>query len=188
MNPIICFVAFLILSGLFIFISLLVVLMVDSIARGHDLPTSGKPAKIIIKIISQHKNTGIFYDLGCAHGALAIRIKRTFPALSVRAIDNDPIRIFFAKIGALIFRANISFLRKNIFDTDLGDADIVYAYLWYDIMPPLEKKLRKELKRGAIVITNTSNFPTWKPIEKIITYPKASKTPNFETLFVYRKK
>jgi len=51
----------------------------------------------------------------------------------------------------------------------------------------LEKKLQKELKQGAIVITNTSNFPTWEPMQKIITYHKASKTPNFETLFVYQK-
>jgi trans-aconitate methyltransferase len=182
-----CFAVFLILFGLFIFISLLAVLTADSIARGHDLPTSGKAAKSIMEIISRHKNNGIFYDLGCARGALAIRIKRKLPNLSVRAIDNDPIRIFFAKIRAMIFRANVSFSKKNIFAADLGDADIVYAYLWYDIMPPLEKKLLKELKRGAIVITNTSNFPTWKPVEKIITYPKISKTPNFETLFVYQK-
>ena len=187
MNTIICFALFLILSGLFIFLSLLIVLMVDSIARGHDLPTSRKVSKSIMKIISQRKNTGNFYDLGCARGAFAVRIKRKFPALSVRALDNDPIRIFFAKIRAFIFRTDVLFSKKNIFDADLSNADIIYTYLWYDLMPPLEKKLRKELKRGAIVITNTSNFPTWEPIEKIITYPKASKTPDFETLFVYQK-
>ena len=47
--------------------------------------------------------------------------------------------------------------------------------------------LEKELKSGAVVITNTSKFPTWKPIQTVITYPKVSTTPDFETLFIYQK-
>jgi 2-polyprenyl-3-methyl-5-hydroxy-6-metoxy-1,4-benzoquinol methylase len=187
MSIIICAAIFLIVLGLLSVSLLLLIFMADSIARGHDLPTSRRAAKSIVKIISEHKTARNFYDLGCARGALAVRIKRELPNLRVNAIDNDPIRIFFAKIRALLFQCNIHFLRKNIFDVDLGDADIVYTYLWYDLMPLLEKKLQKELKHGAIVITNTSNFPTWKPVQKIVTYPKAPKTPDFETLFVYQK-
>ncbi|MBU0722862.1 hypothetical protein KKH46_01425, partial [Patescibacteria group bacterium] len=110
-----------------------------------------------------------------------------FPALCVYAVDNNSARIFFAKIRAFLFRQDLKFLQKDIFDVDLSNADIIYTYLWYDIMPPLEKKLQKELKQGAIVVTNTSNFSTWKPTQKIVTYHKVSKTPNFETLFVYQK-
>lgn len=168
-------------------ILLLFVFMIDSALRGHDLPTSRRAVESIARIISEHKIAQNFYDLGCAHGALAVRIKRKFPALSVRAIDNSSVRIFFAKMRALLFRREVHFLRKNIFDVDLSDADIVYTYLWYDLMPPLEKKLQKELKHGAIVITNTSNFPNWKPIQTVVTYPKISVLPNYETLFVYQK-
>ncbi len=187
MNILIYVVIFLIVFGLFSFLMPLLVLMIDSAVRGHDLPTSKRVTKSIVKIISEHEAARNFYDLGCAHGTLAVRIKRRFPALSVYAIDNNRIRILSAKIRALLFRSNIQFLHKDIFDVGLSDADIVYTYLWYDLMPPLEKKLQKELKRGAIVITNTSNFPTWKPVQKIITYPKVPKTPDFETLFVYQK-
>ena len=67
---------------------------------------------------------------------------------------------------------------------DLQNADVVYTYLWYDLMPSLEKKLKNNLKKGAIVITNTSNFPNWQPKETHITY---SKNPEFEKLFVYVK-
>ena len=80
---------------------------------------------------------------------------------------------------AWLFRKEIKFIRNNIFDVDLSNADIVYTYLWYDLMPPLEQKLQKELKSGSIVITNTSNFPTWKPIQTVITYKKDSGTSNF---------
>ena len=188
MNPIIyliIFSAFFVLFGFFLL--LLLVLIIDSTIRGHDLPTSRRATKSIVKIISEHKTAKNFYDLGCARGALAVRLKKRFPALTAHAIDNDPIRIFFAKIRAKLFRREVHFWRKDIFDADLSDADIVYTYLWYDLMPPLEKKLQRELKQGAIVITNTSNFPTWQPTQKIITCPKISKTPDFETLFVYQK-
>ena len=187
MNIIIYAVILLVIISAFSFFLLWFILMIDSIARGHDLPTSQRATKVLFKIISGRKNARNFYDLGCARGALACRIKRKFPTIDVYAIDNNSARVFFAKIRAFLFWQNIKFLRKDIFDVNLSNADIIYIYLWYDIIPLLEKKLQKELKQGAIVITNTSNFPTWKPAQKIVTYPKASKTPNFETLFVYQK-
>jgi len=178
---------FAVFFGLIAFLSSLVVLMVDSVARGHDLATSKRATDGIVKIISEHKNARIFYDLGCARGALALRIKKKFPSIKVCAVDNDPIRIYFARARALVLRRNVDFMAKNIFDVNLKDADVVYTYLWYDVMPPLEKKLQKELKPGAIVITNTSKFTGWKPIKEIVTCPKKTGTPDFETLFVYQK-
>ncbi len=169
---------------LFIACFLLMIFLFDSIIFGHDLPTSKKITKKIIEIIKEKKANN-FYDLGCAHGSLAINIKRKLPNLSVIAIDNNSRRIFFAKLKNLFLKNKVKFLKKNILKLDLSKADILYTYLWYDLMPILEKKLKKELKPGAIVITNTSKFPSWQPVKKIITYSKKSKTPDFETLFIY---
>lgn len=187
MNIIIYAIIWLVTISVFSFFLFWFILMIDLIVRGHALPTSRRATKALFKIISEYKTAKNFYDLGCAHGALACRIKRRFPNLCVYAIDNSFVRILFAKMRAFFFRQDIKFLRKDIFEVNLNEADIIYTYLWYDIMPALEKKLQRELKQGAIVITNTSNFPTWKPVQKIVTYPKVSKTPNFETLFVYQK-
>ena len=175
------------IAGAVVLLTLLIVIA-DSMVRGHDLLTSRRVTKSIIEIISEQKTARNFYDLGCGRGTLAIRIKKQFPNISVYAIDNNTVRIFFAKIKAFFFRKKIKFLRKNIFDIDLSGADIVYLYLWHDVLPQLEEKLQKELQRDAIVMTNTTSFPTWKPMQKIVTYPKTSKTPNFETLFVYQKR
>ena len=165
------------------------ILVLDSILRGHDLPTSRRIIKVLSKIIFQYKPyTNNFYDLGCGRGTLSLAIKRRYPYSSVYSIDNNAIRIFFAKIKTIFFRQKINFQKEDIFQVDLKDADIVYIYLWYDTMPPLEKKLHKELKKGAMVITNTSKFPNWKPVQKIITHSKPSNVPDFETLFVYIKK
>jgi len=177
-----------ILAGIIVILFILwLVFMLDSIALGHDLPTDKKQIKILFDIINEQKVARTFYDLGCAHGSLAVRIKRKFPYLTVCAIDNDSVRIFFAKIRAFILRKKVNFICADILKTDLSQADILYTYLWYDIMPPLEQKLQKELKPGALVITNTSSFPNWKPIKTIEPEKRSEQKVNIETLFIYRK-
>ncbi len=172
----------------FIGVLLFFILVIDSILYRHDLPTSRRVRKILVEVISQYKpEGGNFYDLGCGRGTLVLFVKKKLPQFTVYGVDNNPVRIFFAKLKSSFFRKKINFKRQDIFQTDLRDADVVYTYLWYDLMGPLEEKLRKELKQGAVVITNTSHFYNWKPVQKIVTYHKFSKMPDFETLFVYVK-
>ena len=180
---------FLLMLALGVSMVLFLIFVLDSVIRGHDLPTSRRATRALVKIIKQYKpDAKNFYDLGCAHGNLSLAIKKALSGLEIYAVDNSAIRIFFAKLSAKVFGRRVNFKKQDIFDTNVRQADIVYTYLWYDLMPLLEKKLQNELKPGAIVITNTSNFLTWKPIQKVVTYTKVSKLPNFETLFVYIKK
>lgn len=173
---------------LFVFTLLFAFFVFDSVLRGHSLSTSRRAIEELSNILNARKpRGGNFYDLGCARGSLALAVKGKFSHFSVHAIDNSTIRIFFARLKAVIFRQKICFQKADIFKTNLTNADIVYTYLWYDLMPPLEEKLQKELKKGAIVITNTSNFPNWKPKEKHVTCPNIHTPPDFETLFVYIK-
>lgn len=177
--------SFLFLVALLIFGFLYFLFMVDSL-RGHDLPTSKRAINVVSQIILRHKISGInFYDLGCGRGTLALAIKKKIPLLAVYALDKSALRIFFARLKNIIFfQRKVFFKKANIFKINLGGADIVYTYLWYDRMPPLEQKLIRELKKGAMVITNTSNFPNWKPQETHVT---CTGKQDFEKLFVYFK-
>ena len=180
---------FLLLTVYSISIVLFLIFALDSLIRGHDLPTSTRATRALVKAIKQYKpDAQNFYDLGCGRGTLSLAIKKALPGLEIHSVDNSTVRIFFAKLKSKILGRKIDFRKQDIFEVDLGQADVVYTYLWYDLIPPLEKKLQNELKPGAIIITNTSNFPTWQPIHKVVTYPKISKTPDLETLFVYIKK
>jgi len=175
------------LSGLFIiFSSFYFLFLFNSILMvGHDRPTSKKAIKEIIKIIAKRKSgKKVFYDLGCGRGHVLIAVKKVFPKFSVIGVEKRRLQIFFGKINTFFHGQNVVFQRGDLFETDLKDADIVYIYLWDDMMPPLEKKLRKELKKGTFIITNTSSLPNWEPIEARIVH---SKKPNFEKLFVYTR-
>lgn len=168
-----------------IFTALFFVFALDSILKGHDLPTSKRAIRYLVEIISKHKpDATTFYDLGCGRGTVVLTLKKKLPNLETYGIDNSTVRIFFAKLKTVLLRREVNLKKQDIFQTDLRNADIVYTYLWYDLMPLLEKKLQKELKHGAMIITNTSNFPTWKPAKIYVTYPKK---PDFEKLFIYVK-
>lgn len=185
MNILIYIILILVLLLFGIFVALFLIFALDCLLRGHDLPTSKRASRALIEIISQRKlDAHNFYDLGCGRGTLVLTVKRELPHLVVYGIDDSAIRIFFAKLKSKLLKREINLKKQDIFKTDLRNANVVYTYLWYDLMPPLEKKLQKELKQGAIVITNTSNFPTWKPAKTYVTYPKK---PNFEKLFIYVK-
>ena len=150
MNPLIYIFVILLLLFLNISMVLLFVLAFDSILRGHDLATSQRAIKALVKIISQYKpDAKNFYDLGCGRGTLVLAVKRRLPCLTAYGIDNNGIRIFFAKLKSIFFGQKINFKKQDIFETNLENADIVYTYLWYDLMPPLEKKLQEELKQGS---------------------------------------
>lgn len=186
MSIVVLVLAFLFIAVLSIAMALLLIFAFDSLTRGHDLPTSRRATEALGTIIRRYKpNAKNFYDLGCAHGDLSLAIKKILPGLAIHAVDTSAIRIFFAKLKSRILGRRINFKQQNLFKTSINQADVVYTYLWYDLMPLLEKKLQNELRPGAIVVTNTSNFPTWKPIHTVITCSRVSKTPDFETLFVY---
>lgn len=178
-----------ILSLILIPLLLFVIFVAEALFRGHSLSTSKKASKTLVDVIQKYSpGARIIYDLGCAHGSLSMMLKNEFPEKRVVGIDNSGIRIFFARLRFLIKKREVQFEHIDIFKKDLSDADVIYTYLWFDLMPPLEEKLQKELKNGALVITNTSHFRHWKPIETIKTWQgRAEEMPDHDTLFVYRK-
>ncbi len=177
-------VSLLALTGVLFFL----IFALESVFRGHDLPTSRRATRALADVVKKYQADGeTLYDLGCSHGSLSLRLNKLLPQLQIYAVDNSAVRVFFAKLKNIILGRKVKFRRQDIFNIDLRNADIVYTYLWYDLMPRLEEKLQRELRKGALVITNTSHFQDWKLTEKVITHPGADKTPGFETLFVYIK-
>lgn len=166
-------------------LGLYLVFLVDSVVGGSDLPTSRKAIKAVVLILTQYPLTGpLFFDLGCGHGAVVLGIKKKVPTFSVCGVDKNGIRLFFAFLKSKLLQRKITLLRQDIFATDLSSADMIYAYLERDLMPLLERKLRRELKPGALVITNTTFLPEWQRLATRIVHPQK---PEFEKLFIYRQ-
>lgn len=159
------------------------VYLLDSALGGYDFATSGAAARKIGFIIAgQDKPKGEFYDLGSSRGGLIFNLLGQCPQLTATGVDNSRLRTYFSRVIALFRGQNAKFLTGDIFAADVSQADIVYMYLDISLMPRLEQKLRKELKSGAMAITNTQFFPSWAPSQTYIVHPGK---PEYEKLFVY---
>ena len=114
---------------IFLIITLLYfVFMLDILIFAHDLPTSKKAILEVVKIIKKYApDASNFYDLGCGHGRVVLEIKKEMPNLNVYGIDKNPIRIFFAKIKALILKRKIHFINENVFNINFNTDFICLA-------------------------------------------------------------
>jgi len=101
------------------------------------------------------------YDLGSGDGTLILEAGKT-GAVAV-GLEINPflvlwttIRIFFSRQRT---RTHVRW--SNFWMADLSDADVVFVYLLPWRMGKLAAKLKKELKTGSLIISNSFIFPDW---------------------------
>jgi hypothetical protein len=63
----------------------------------------------------------------------------------------------------------VRFLNQDLFATPIGEATVVTLYLLQSLNEKLMPKLKKELKPGSRVVSQTFSMgPTWTPDETIL--------------------
>jgi predicted RNA methylase len=101
----------------------------------------------------------LVYDLGCGDGRVLVTAAGTFGARAV-GVEVDVSRylwsVFAVTLNGLWKRVRI--IRQDMFSVDLRDADVVFAFLLQDTNERLKDKLRKELRPGTRIISNTFTF------------------------------
>lgn len=125
------------------------------------VPTKMDKIREVLKLAGVGKNKK-FYELGSGDGRVVFAAAK-MGSTSI-GIEQSWIRVLYSRFKNA---RNAKFYHGNIFAKNYSDADIVYIYLLHKGVAKLEEKLKKELKKGAIVITQTYHFPTWKPIKKL---------------------
>ena len=137
-------------------------------------PTSNKKVKKIIRLAKVKKGEKAV-DLGSGDGRLVIELAKK--GAEAHGYEVNPILVFLSrrkiKKAGLKNKAFIHW--KNFWNEDLGKYDVVVMFQFHTIMKKLEKKLRKELKKGARVVSYYWKFPSWKIVKKQ------------EDIFVYKK-
>lgn len=132
------------------------------------VPTKMEAIRKVLKLAGVKKGKK-FYELGSGDGRVVIEAGK-LGAKSI-GIEQSWIRVLYSRFkvakNSHFIRRRTSFIHGNIFSKDYSDADIVYIYLLLRGVTKLEEKLKKELKKGALVITQTYHFQNWKPFKKI---------------------
>lgn len=142
-------------------------------ARRKDLPRILKLANL--------KSGEIFYDLGCGIGAVAIGAGQIPGVVSVGVEIAWPLYIICRLRRLFHKNKNITFVLKNLYKTDLSNADVVYVFgLPATLKLKLKEKLQRELKPGARIISYAFKIDGLNP--EIVDKP----TPKDLTIYLYK--
>jgi SAM-dependent methyltransferase len=119
--------------------------------------------KEVIDIMTQAslKKGSVFIELGCGDGRAVREAVKRF-GVKGTGVDINPVLILWAKILSWWKKVKgVRFKVENIFDTDLRKADYVYLFLMPELIESLKPKLKKEMKKGAVVISHGFNIHGW---------------------------
>ncbi len=134
------------------------------------IPTKKERIKKILKL-SGLKKGAIFYELGSGDGRVVLEAAKI--GAHAYGIEQSWIRVLLSRWKAKKL-PNAHFIHGDIFKNPLKNTDIVFIFLLPQGVNKLEPLLRKNLKKGAKVITQTFHFNNWKPYKKILVTDKLS--------------
>lgn len=107
-------------------------------------------------------------DLGCGLGGVVAAVARARPDAEVLGVETAPLSYLIASLRIALFgprNARIQF--RSIWDTDVSEADLVYAFLSPAPMERLNNKLRAEMKAGSLFVSNSFAVPGKEPDEVV---------------------
>lgn len=107
---------------------------------------------------------GHLLDLGCGLGGPLARLAALRPDASLSGVEAAPLNWLVARLR-LAGRARIEL--GSLWETDLAQYDLVYAYLSPAPMSRLWEKARREMHPGSLLISNTFAIPGVAPDETV---------------------
>lgn len=136
---------------------------------GSDAPYVPTRMGLINKVLKAAgvKTGKVFYELGSGDGRVVVEAAKL--GAKSNGIEQSWIRVWLSRIKSRKAGTNkmTHFCHGDIFERNYYPADVVYIYMLQKAVDKLEDKLKKELNKGAVVITQTYHFKNWKPFKKM---------------------
>lgn len=117
--------------------------------------TPQKTVEAILDVLELADNM-IVYDLGCGDGRFLFEAEKR-AKISGMGFEINPLPFFLAVITRFFRRSNVQFRFSNFWDNSVSDANVIFCYLFPDVLVKLKEKLETELIQETIVIS--CNFP-----------------------------
>lgn len=124
--------------------------------------SSDKAMKTMVRLSGVKKGERVA-DLGSGTGKLVVEFAKK--GAIVTGFEINPLLAWISrrKIKNLGLQKRARIVQANFWKTDLSRFDIITVFQIGYIMKGLERKLGKELTKGAKVVSNTWKFPGKKP-------------------------
>jgi hypothetical protein len=116
-----------------------------------------------LAILIEKKEAQFFLDLGSGLGGVVREMAKT----KVKSFGVESAPMLWIISSIICFHKG-KILRQNIWNTDLSNYDVVYAFLSPAVMDKLFLKIQKEMKKNSLFISNSFEIQGIDPSEIII--------------------
>jgi cyclopropane fatty-acyl-phospholipid synthase-like methyltransferase len=110
----------------------------------------------------------VVYDLGSGDGRIVVLAAQRYRARGV-GIELEPTLVAKARDAAATAGVSdrVTFVEGDLFTTDISPATVVTLYLWPGVNRRLETKLRRELRPGTRIVSNSFGIGNWSPDQRV---------------------
>lgn len=124
-------------------------------------PSFKKEVNKMIEFSKVKKNEKVV-DLGSGSGKIVIEFAKK--GIESHGYEINPFLVWMSrkKIKKLHLQDKAFIHRKNFMKENLSDYDVVCIFQISYMMGKLKRKLKKELKKGSRIVSNTWKFPKWE--------------------------
>jgi len=103
-----------------------------------------------------------FVDLGSGIGSTVITLADRLPQVVCCGVENAPLTWLVGRILG-VGRSNLQWQWEDLWQVDLGQHDVVYAFLSPAPMPGLWEKAVREMAPGSMLVSNSFPVPGVTP-------------------------
>lgn len=134
----------------------------------HWVPTPPAVVDAMLRL-ADVKPSDVVYDLGCGDGIIVTTAAQKYGARAV-GIDIDPQRVKEAtertqKMGV---SDKVKIIQGDLFEADIKDATVVTLYLLQSLNIKLMPKLKRELRPGTRIVSQSFDMGDAWPPEKTV--------------------
>jgi SAM-dependent methyltransferase len=130
-------------------------------------------ARIRVRTFLDHvamKKDDFLVDVGCGDGRVLREAKKRY-GIRALGIEVNLLAYVLARLRNMGVEG-IEIRWGNFWNVNIHDADVVFCYLFPDVMARLAQKLEAELRPGTRVISCNFQIPGW--IHSEVLYPESS--------------
>lgn len=133
----------------------------------HYVPTPMNVVNAILELGGVGKDD-FLVDLGSGDGRISIQAAKRFGTRGFGVeIENHLVRTANEEARKQGVADKVSFEARDLFNTDLGRASVITAYLLPAVNMRLRPQLFEQLRPGTRIVTHDFDFGEWKPDARV---------------------
>ena len=115
--------------------------------------------------IANLKDNDVVIDLGSGDGRIVFAAAQANPTVRGIGVDIDAKLVGQSNAAAEKAGVNnrVQFVHRNVFDTDLSKVDVIFMWLFPELMRLLRPKILDEARPGTRVVAALWDMGTWTP-------------------------